>query len=71
MVMQGCGRFSGVNIQGLLQINGARVQSFIHLHEGNAGLAVPGHDRVLNRGGTAPARQQRGVDVDTAMSWEI
>ena len=36
---------------------------------GGAGLEVARHDRVLHGGGTAPARQQREVQVDPTQPW--
>ena len=37
-----------------------------HQHGGDAGLFIPGGDGALDGRGPAPARQQRGVDVDAA-----
>ena len=47
------------------------IQAGIHLHDGDAGFAVTGFDGTLDRRGTAPARQQRGVDVQTAQTRNI
>ena len=44
----------------------AGIQAFIHLHDADAGLRVACFDGALDGGGTAPARQQRGVDVKAA-----
>ena len=36
----------------------AGVQTFVHLHDGDAGLLVSSFDRAVNRCRSAPARQQ-------------
>ncbi len=43
----------------------AGVQPRLHLHQADAGLGVAGQDGALDRGRTAPAGQQRGMDIDT------
>ena len=45
---------------------GAGVEPCVHLHDGDAGLAVAGEDGALDRRRAAPARQQRGMDVEAA-----
>ena len=45
---------------------GAGVQAGVHLHDGDAGLRVAGLDGTVDRRRAAPARQQRGVDVQAA-----
>ena len=40
---------------------------FLHTHDAHAGLFVAGQDGALDGSGAAPARQQRGVHVQTAM----
>src|SRR6266480_4569829 len=47
-----------------LQQHRARVQTRVHLHDGDAGLGLPGEEGSLDGCGSAPARQERGVDVD-------
>ena len=42
------------------------VEARVHLHDGDAGLGVTGEQRALDRRRTAPARQQRRVDVEAA-----
>jgi hypothetical protein len=42
------------------------VEALLHLHDRHAGLAIAGQHRALDRRRAAPARQQRGVDVDAA-----
>ena len=42
------------------------VEPCLHLHDGHAGHLVAGQDRALDRRRAAPARQQRGVDVEAA-----
>ena len=45
----------------------AGIQTFRHLHGGNACHFIARDNRPLNRSGTAPARQQRAVHVDAAV----
>ena len=45
----------------------AGVEAGLHAHDHDPGLRVAGHDRPLDRGGAAPARQQRGVQVEAAV----
>ena len=42
------------------------IEPGLHLHDGDAGFGIAGQDRALDRRRAAPARQQRGVDVDAA-----
>ena len=42
------------------------IEPGLHLHDGDAGHFIAGHDRPLDRCGAAPAGQQRGVDVEAA-----
>jgi hypothetical protein len=42
------------------------VEPFIHLHDGDASRPVTGEERALDRRGSAPARQERCVHVETA-----
>jgi len=51
--------------------DGAGVQALLHLHDHDAGFFVAGHDRALDRRGAAPARQQRGVQIEAAEFWRI
>jgi hypothetical protein len=41
----------------------AGIQARVHLHEGDTGRGVAGQDRPLDGRRAAPARQQRGVDI--------
>ena len=59
----GVGRLDG---DGSGQQYRARVEAGIHLHDADAGGRVACHDGALDRCGTAPARQQRCMDVDAA-----
>jgi len=47
------------------------VQAFGHAHDLDAGDPVAGHDGALDGGGPAPARQQAGVDVETAEAGRV
>ena len=42
------------------------IEPCLHLHDRHAGHLVAGEDRALDRRRAAPARQQRGVDVEAA-----
>ena len=44
----------------------AGVEAVVHLHHHHAGLGIAGHDGAVDRRGAAPARQQRGVQVEAA-----
>ena len=46
----------------------AGIQALIHLHDRHAGFGIAGEDRALNGRGTAPARQERSVDVQAAVA---
>lgn len=58
------GVFNGVAVGAY---HGTGVEAGIHLHNAHAGFGVARFDGALYRGGTAPARQQRGVDVEAAV----
>ena len=49
----------------------AGIEPGFHLHDRHAGNRVAGHDRALDRRRTAPARQQRGMDVDASLPRRI
>ncbi len=49
-------------------IIGSGVETGVHLHDRDAGRRVAGLDRARDRRGAAPARQQRGMDVETAVA---
>ena len=44
----------------------AGIEPFLHLHHRDAGLGIAGHDGALDGGGAAPARQERGMQVEAA-----
>ncbi len=48
--------------------NGSGVEPCVHLHDRYAGLAVARKESALDRRGTAPAWQQRRVDVDRTLA---
>jgi hypothetical protein len=60
------GVFVGVDRQWFSPEHRAGIQPSVHLHDRNAGFAVAGKQSALNRRGTAPARQQGGVNVERA-----
>ena len=49
----------------------AGIQSFVHLHDGNAGLGVTVQHRPLHRGAAAILRQQRNVQIDAAVAGQF
>ena len=49
----------------------AGIQPGLHPHDADAGFRIPRHDRPLDRRRPPPARQQRGVKVETAMARRI
>jgi hypothetical protein len=57
--------------QALFQQHVAGVQARIHLHDGDAGLGVAGLDGAVDGRRAAPARQQRGVDVEAAQARRV
>ena len=70
-VVEGGRRLIRLNKQRLLHIHWPGVQPFVHAHEGHAGRRVAGQQGVLDWRRAAPARQQRGVDVDAAVRRQI
>ncbi len=54
-----------------LSASTAPVSVLIHLHDGNAGGRVTGLQRTPGGRGAAPARQQRGVDVQAAQGRQL
>ena len=49
----------------------AGVEPRLHLHDADAGLGVARQDRAVDRRGPAPARQERGVDVEAAVARRV
>ncbi len=47
------------------------IQSGVHLHDGDAGFGISGADHGLNRSSAAPAREQRGMNVDRAVRRDV
>ena len=69
--MQGGGGLQGVDADGLGGQHRAFVEALGHLHDFDAGDLVAGHDRPLDGGGPAPARQQRGMQVEAAQTRRV
>ena len=46
--------------------HGPGVEPLVHLHHHDAALGIARHDRAVDRRGAAPARQQRGMQVEAA-----
>ena len=53
-------------IESFLQEDRTGIEPFVHLHDRDPGLSVAGQQRPLDRRRAAPARQQRGVHIETA-----
>ncbi len=49
----------------------AGIQPRIHLHNGHACFGITGPNAGLDRGSTPPARQQRGMHIDRAVTGNI
>jgi hypothetical protein len=64
----GVGRQDGL---GAHQQHVARVQARVHLHDGDAGLRVTGLNGAVYGRSTAPAWQQRSVDIEAATGWQV
>ncbi len=58
------GRADGKTV---FEIDRAGVERGFHAHGRHPGFAVAGHERTMDRRRTAPARKQRGVDIDAAV----
>ena len=50
---------------------GSGVQTRLHLHDADAGVRIPRQNRAVDRCGATPARQERCVNVQTALFWRI
>ena len=66
LVVQHAGVVFWPDRDALLQQHRAGIETLVHLHDGDAGLGVAGQDGALDRRRAAPARQQRGMDVEAA-----
>ena len=49
----------------------AGVEADIHLHHHHAALGIAGHDGAVDRGGATPARQQRSMQIETAIARRV
>ena len=70
-VVQGLGVVVGENRAGMAADNGTGVESGIHLHDADAGFAIACFNSTLDGGGTAPARQQRSMDVEATVARDV
>jgi len=61
---------AGQNLQAPLQEHWAGIEPCVQLHDGHTGPAVPSQYGAFDWGGTAPARQKRGVNVQAAQPGE-
>ncbi|HMN59698.1 MAG TPA: hypothetical protein PJ988_05010 [Anaerolinea sp.] len=64
-------RIAGEDLYRLPAEGWAGVDPGVHLHDGRAGDGVPVQDGGLDGGGSAPARQQRGMHIDAAVAWQV
>ena len=46
------------------------IEPSVHAHDADAGFRIPGHHSPVDRGRPAPAWQQRGVNIQTALPWQ-
>ena len=70
-VVQGAGGIGLEDGHDVTCTHRARVQPRFHLHDADAGLGVASLDGPLDRGSAAPARQQRGMDVQAAQPGQV
>ena len=66
LVVQLAGRGVGADRHRFGEQDRSRVNLLLDAHDGDPGLAVAGQDGALDGRRAAPARQQRGMDVDAA-----
>ena len=69
--MQFARRFRCPNGQRVTGQHRARIQTCVHLHQGDPRLGITGQDRPLDRRRPAPARQQGGVEVNATAGRDI
>jgi hypothetical protein len=70
-VVQAAGAVLRVDGDGAGQQHGTGIETGFHAHDGDAGLRVSSLDGAMDRRRAAPARQQRGVDVDAAAARQV
>ena len=70
-VVQRAGGVCAFDGEGFGEQHVAGVQAGIHLHDGDAGLRVARFNGAVNRRGAAPARQQRGVDIQATQPGRV
>ena len=70
-VVQLAAGFVRTDVGVLRQQHRAGIQALLHLHQADAAAGVAGLDRALDRRRTAPARQQRGMHVPTAVQRDV
>ena len=64
--MQAGGGIRRFDREGAAQQDRSGIQAGFHLHDADAGFRIAGEQGALDRRCTAPARQQRSVDIDAA-----
>ena len=70
-VVQGAGGIGLKDGHHVTRPHRARVQPRFHLHDADAGLGIASLDGPLDGGRAAPARQQRGMNVQAAQPGQI
>jgi hypothetical protein len=70
LVVQAAGGIGVLDGDAFHQQHRTGIQAFFHLHDGHAGLCIARLDRAVDRGGAAPARQDRAVDIDAGLDVE-
>ena len=70
-LVQGGGGVGRGNGQALGDQHVSGVQPCIHLHDGHARFGIARFNGAVNGGRSAPARQQRRVDVHAAQAWQV
>src|SRR4051812_15163892 len=54
-----------------LRQNRTRIEARIHFHDRYAGLAIAFEKRALDGRRAAPARQERCMDIQSSMRWNV
>ena len=71
LVVHAGGGIGGGNGQALYQAHVTGVQTDVHLHDGHTRLRITRFNGTVNRRSPAPARQERGMDIQAAFGWQI
>src|SRR5205823_10433400 len=69
--MQRTARLSRRDFDFFLEQNVTGIETFIHIDDGDPGFAITRRNRRLDRRRTAPARQDRGVQIEACNRWNF